>query len=112
MLKLRFTLMAGLGLMLSLQAPATAQTVISTVYHHSLSGNPNYCDGSPYRHWAVSAASSWLPCGARVRVTHRGRSLVVPIKDRCPSCDLDLSAGAAAYLGVPLDGIARVRITP
>lgn len=85
--------------------------VTATVYHHSLNGGPNYCDETPYQHWGVSAASSWIPCGARVRVTHRGRSLVVRIKDRCLSCDLDLSAGAASRLGVPLDGIATVRIS-
>ena len=85
--------------------------VTSTVYHQDFHGGPNYCDGSTYQHWGISAASSWLPCGARVRVSHKGRVLTVKIKDRCASCDIDLSAGAAYKLGVPLDGIARVRIS-
>ena len=59
---------------------------------------------------AISAAHPWLPCGTRVRVTHKGRSLVVPIRDRCDCNSIDLSAGAAYRLGVPLDGIARVGI--
>lgn len=84
---------------------------IATVYHPSFHGGPNYCDGSTYRHWGVSAASSWIPCGARVRVNHKGRVLTVRIADRCASCDIDLSAGAAYRLGVPLDGIATVRIS-
>lgn len=85
--------------------------VTGTVYHPAFHGGPNYCDGTPYQHWGISAASSWLPCGARVRVSHKGRVLTVKIKDRCESCDIDLSAGAAHALGVPLDGIARVHIS-
>lgn len=105
--------MVSLSAISILPLPSAGQerTVISTVYAPEFHGGPNYCDGRPYDHWGISAASSWLPCGSRVRVTHRGRSLVVPIRDRCATCDLDLSAGAASALGVPLDGIARVRIS-
>lgn len=87
-----------------------SHTVTATVYHPAFHGGPNYCDGRPYQHWGISAASSWLPCGARVRVSHRGRNLTVAIRDRCPACDLDLSGGAAQLLGVPLDDIRDVRI--
>ena len=97
--------------LLLLPLPAVAHTVTATVYGPEFHLGPNYCDGSTYVHWHVSAASSWIPCGARVRVTHQGRTLTVRIKDRCAGCDLDLSAGAAHKLGVPLDGTARVRIS-
>lgn len=96
--------------LLTMPAPALAGPYTATVYAPSFHGGPNYCDGSIYQHWGISAASSWLPCGARVRVTHRGRSLTVRIKDRCESCDIDLSAGAAYRLGIPLDGIGAVSI--
>jgi rare lipoprotein A (peptidoglycan hydrolase) len=43
-------------------------------------------------------------------VTHKGRSLVVPITDRCDCTSIDLSYEAARRLGVPTDGIATVRI--
>jgi rare lipoprotein A (peptidoglycan hydrolase) len=46
-----------------------------------------------------------------VTVRHRGRVLVVPIRDRCDCNSIDLSAGAAHRLGVPLDGIATVHIS-
>jgi len=88
-----------------------AHSVTATVYHPDFHGGPNYCDGTTYQHWGVSAASSWIPCGTKVRVNHKGRVLSVYVKDRCASCDIDLSAGAAYKLGVPLDGIARVRIS-
>jgi rare lipoprotein A len=87
---------------------AHARYVTATVYHPDYNGGPNYCGGT-YRHWGISAAHAWLPCGTRVRVTHGGRSLVVPITDRC-ECSIDLSAGAAHRLGVPIDGIGSVRV--
>lgn len=87
-----------------------ARYVTATVYHPDYNGGPNYCGGT-YRHWGISAAHPWLPCGTRVKVTHRGRSLVVPIRDRCECSSIDLSAGAASALGIPLDGIGRVHIS-
>lgn len=106
------------ALALLAHAPAQAhhtgghgRLVTATVYAASFHGGPNYCDGTPYQHWGISAAHPWLPCGTQVTVTHRGRSLVVPIRDRCECNAIDLSAGAAHRLGVPLDGIATVRIS-
>lgn len=92
-------------------AAAHARDVTATVYAEAFNGGPNYCDGSTYQHWGVSAASSWIPCGTKVRVNHKGRVLSVYVKDRCASCDIDLSAGAAYKLGVPLDGIGTVSIS-
>jgi len=63
------------------------------------------------KHWGISAAHPWLPCGTPVRVSHRGRVLTVRVTDRCDCSSLDLSAGAAHRLGVPLDGIATVHIS-
>ena len=97
-------------LLAMLAAPAQARTVTATVYDPWYNGRPDYCGGT-YRHWEVSAAHPWLPCGTRVRVTHGNRSLVVPITDRCDCNSIDLSAGAAYRLRVPLDGVAKVRIS-
>lgn len=90
-------------------APAQARTVTSTVYDPWYHGRQTYC-GQTFQFWGVSAAHPWLACGTRVRVSHGSRTLVVPVTDRC-ECSLDLSAGAAWRLGVPLDGTARVRIS-
>ena len=103
--------MRKLFLMLAmLAAPAQARTVTATVYDPWYNGRPDYCGGT-YQHWGISAAHPWIPCGTRVRVTHQGRSLVVPITDRCDCNSIDLSAGAAYRLHVPLDGVAKVRIS-
>ena len=101
----RFLLMLAM-----LAAPAQARTVTASVYDGWFDGRPDYCGGT-YRHWNLSAAHPWLPCGTRVRVTHGNRSLVVPITDRCDCNSIDLSAGAAYRLHVPLDGVAKVRIS-
>jgi rare lipoprotein A len=93
------------------QLPVYAyRSVTATVYHSAFNGGVTYC-GQTYQHWGVSAAHPWLPCGTKVRVSYRGRSLTVPITDRCDCNSIDLSAGAAYYLGVPLDGIATVKIS-
>ena len=103
--------MRKLFLMLAmLAAPAQARTVTATVYDPWYNGRPDYCGGT-YRHWDVSAAHPYLPCNTRVRVTHGNRSLVVPITDRCDCNSIDLSAGAAYRLHVPLDGVAKVGIS-
>lgn len=92
-----------------LNAPAHARQVTATVYHPSFHGGVTYC-GQTYQHWGISAAHPWLPCGTKLRLTHRGRSLVVPVTDRCACGSVDLSAGAAHRLGVPLNGIATVTL--
>ena len=103
----RFFLMMGIVFF----SPAQARPVIASVYHEAFHGQPDYCTGKPYRHWGISAAHPWLKCGTLVTVTHKGRSLVVPIRDRCDCNSIDLSAGAAHRLGVPFDGIATVGIS-
>ena len=103
----RFYLLLGI---LTFAAPAQARTVTATVYDGWYHGRTTAC-GDTYQHWGnPTAAHPWLPCGTRVRVTHGNRSLVVPIRDRCDCNSIDLSAGAAYRLGVPLDGTARVQI--
>lgn len=88
----------------------TGREVTATVYDSWFNGRTTYC-GQTYQHWDLSAAHPWLPCGTNVRVSHRGRSINVRITDRCDCNSIDLSAGAAYSLGVPLDGIATVRIS-
>lgn len=99
-----------LSSLLLIPVPALARPVTATVYHPWYDGRTTYC-GQTYRHWGISAAHPWLSCGTSVRVSHRGRTLVVPIQDRCQCNSIDLSAGAAKRLAVPLDGTAPVSIS-
>lgn len=87
----------------------TGRAIKATVYHSWFEGRTTACGGT-YSDYRISAAHPWLPCGTRVRVSHQGRSLTVPITDRCECDSIDLSYRAAQLLGVPTDGIATVRI--
>ena len=103
----RFLLAAALLLS---NVPVQARPVTTTVYDSWYNGRVAYC-GGVYHHWGISAAHPWLPCNTKLRVKHKGRSLTVRITDRCECNSLDLSAGAAYRLGIPLDGIATVSIS-
>lgn len=91
-------------------SPVNARQVTATVYDGWFHGRTTYC-GNTYEHWGLSAAHPWLPCNTPVRVSHRGKTITVRITDRCDCNSIDLSAGAAYRLGVPLDGIATVQIS-
>ncbi len=95
---------------LLLASPVQARHVTATVYDSWYHGRTTAC-GTTYQHWGVSAAHPWLPCGTPVRISHQGRTLTVRVTDRCDCASIDLSAGAAYRLGVPLDGIATVAIS-
>jgi rare lipoprotein A len=90
--------------------PAHARNVIASVYHPWYDNRPDYC-GTIYRHWGVSAAHRTLPCGTKVKVTYNGKTITVPIKDRCACDRIDLSGGAARALGIPLNDIRPVTIS-
>jgi rare lipoprotein A len=60
---------------------------------------------------AMTAAHRSLPFGTKLRVTHRGRSVVVTINDRGPFIKgrvLDLSTGAARAVGLTASGVGHV----
>ena len=61
---------------------------------------------------ALTAAHKTLPFGTRVRVTHKGRSVVVRINDRGPFVrgrTIDLSRAAARQIGCK--GVCKVKMT-
>ena len=65
--------------------------------------------GERFNPHALTAAHKTLPFGTRVRVTHKGRSVVVRINDRGPFIrgrSLDLSRAAARAIGCA--GVCRV----
>ena len=79
-------------------------------YYGSESGNRTangeLSDGS-----SLTAASRTLPFGTKLRVTYRGRSVVVRINDRGPYIKgriLDRSRAAAARIGLIPAGVGRV----
>ena len=67
--------------------------------------------GQRFNQNAMTAAHRSLPFGTKLRVTHRGQSVVVTINDRGPFIRgrvLDLSKGAARAIGLTSSGVGHV----
>lgn len=88
---------------------AIPTTGIATWFGPGFFGQKTAC-GQTLTPGVVGIAHRSLPCGTLVRVSYQGRVLTVPVLDRGPyshiGADWDLTAGAAAALGVT----ATVRI--
>jgi rare lipoprotein A len=67
--------------------------------------------GQRFNQNAMTAAHRSLPFGTQLRVTHKGKSVVVTINDRGPFIKgrvLDLSTGAARAIGLTASGVGHV----
>ncbi|KRR26254.1 hypothetical protein CQ14_21530 [Bradyrhizobium lablabi] len=67
--------------------------------------------GQRFNQNAMTAAHRSLPFGTKLRVTHRGQSVIVTINDRGPFIKgrvLDLSKGAARAIGLTGAGVGHV----
>ena len=67
--------------------------------------------GQRFNQNAMTAAHRSLPFGTKLRVTHRGQSVVVTINDRGPFIRgrvLDLSTGAARAIGLTGAGVGHI----
>ncbi|MFD5825410.1 cysteine/serine endopeptidase inhibitor [Lentzea sp. NPDC060358] len=61
--------------------------------------------------WTTPNPNNDPLCRKSIRVTHNGRTITVPIRDKCPSCPtnkIDLSQPAFARLADPAVGIITV----
>lgn len=91
-------------------AQAASCSTMRASYYGAESGNrtanDERFDGS-----SMTAAHRTLPFGTKLRVTYRGKSVVVRINDRGPYIkgrQLDLSRAAAARIGLIPAGVATV----
>ena len=67
--------------------------------------------GQRFNENAMTAAHRSLPFGTKLRVTHKGKSVVVTVNDRGPFIKgrvLDLSTGAAREVGLTASGVGHV----
>ena len=67
--------------------------------------------GQRFNENAMTCAHRSLPFGTKLRVTHRGQSVVVTVNDRGPFVRgrvLDLSTGAARAIGLTGAGVGKV----
>lgn len=86
--------------------PANASKAVASWYDCSHKGecskSKRTASGEHFNPNALTAAHRTLPFGTRVRVTHKGRSVVVRINDRGPFVkgrNIDLSRAAARSIG-------------
>lgn len=74
----------------------------ATWYGPGLYGNRTAC-GQTLGRGTLGVAHRWLPCGTKVAVLYRGRTIVVPVIDRGPyanHADWDLTQEAAERVGM------------
>ena len=89
---------------------AEAKTVLASWYGPGFHGQPT-ASGEIYDAYGYTAAHKTLPLGTEITVTYAGRSVDVVVNDRGPYSggrELDLSQGAAEYLGLTAAGVDYV----
>lgn len=101
-----------LSFLLPLHAFAAGCGPMVASWYGSESGNRT-ANGEPFNGTSLTAAHRSLPFGTKLRVTYRGKSVVVRINDRGPYIkgrDLDLSRAAAARIGLTRAGVDKVQV--
>ncbi len=86
---------------------AVYRPAAASYYGPGLYGGALACGGT-LQPGTLGVAHKWLPCGTRVRLRYRGRSITVPVVDRGPYVggrDFDLTAATRARLRFPDLGV-------
>jgi rare lipoprotein A len=81
---------------------ATYRPVKATWYGPGFFGNRTAC-GATLRHRTLGVAHKRLPCGTKIALRYRGRTVVVPVIDRGPysrGVEYDLTEATARKLGM------------
>ncbi len=89
---------------------AEADTVLASWYGPGFDGQPT-ASGEIFDAHGYTAAHNTLPLGTEITVSYAGRSVDVVVNDRGPDSggrELDLSQGAAEYLGLTAAGVDYV----
>lgn len=95
---------------LFLTSPVLAKECGLASWYGSESGNLT-ANGEHFNGSGMTAAHRSLPFGTKLRVSYRGKSVVVRVNDRGPFIrgrSLDLSRSAAKRLGLVPAGVGRV----
>jgi rare lipoprotein A len=102
-------ILAGAFLVIS-DGYAQTKTGLASYYGPELAGQPT-ASGEPFNPYGFTAAHRTLPLGTKLIVSYGGRSVEVIVNDRGPYSggrELDLSQGAAEYLGLTYAGVDYV----
>jgi rare lipoprotein A len=116
--KLRFSqllciaILAGALLVIS-DGYAETKAGLASWYGPGFEGQPT-ASGEPFNPYGFTAAHNTLPLGTKLVVSYGGRAVEVVVNDRGPYSggrELDLSQGAAEYLGLTYAGVDYVDYT-
>jgi rare lipoprotein A len=102
-------ILAGAFLVIS-DGYAETKAGLASYYGAELAGQPT-ASGEPFNPYGFTAAHKTLPLGTELVVSYGGRSVEVVVNDRGPYSggrELDLSQGAAEYLGLTYAGVDYV----
>lgn len=102
----------ALSFMLPLHAFAAGCGPMVASWYGTESGNRT-ANGEHFNGTSLTAAHRSLPFGTKLRVTYRGKSVVVRVNDRGPYIkgrDLDLSRAAAQRIGLIAAGYGTVQV--
>jgi rare lipoprotein A len=89
---------------------AEARTGLASWYGPGFEGLPT-ASGEPFNPYGYTAAHKTMPLGTDLVVSYAGRSVQVTVNDRGPYVggrELDLSQGAAEYIGLTQAGVDYV----
>jgi rare lipoprotein A len=105
---------AALAFIVALAVPTACAAESMLASYYGFESGTRTANGERFKPQGMTAAHRKLPFGTVLRVTYRGRSVVVRVNDRGPAKgtgrDLDLSQGAAAKVGLIGLGVARVTV--
>jgi rare lipoprotein A len=105
-------ILAGALLVIS-DGYAETKAGLASWYGPGFEGQPT-ASGEPFNPYGFTAAHNTLPLGTELVVSYGGRSVKVVVNDRGPYSggrELDLSQGAAEYLGLTYAGVDYVDYT-
>lgn len=91
--------------------PVSANTMVASWYGPGFHGRKT-ASGERFNQNALTAAHKTLPFGTKLKVTYKGRTIIVRVNDRGPFTrgrHLDLSKQAARAIGCK--GVCKVKVS-
>jgi rare lipoprotein A len=98
-----------LGFLL-MATPSYAYNTVATFYGHGEHLSSFTASGQRFNPGAMACAHRKFPFGTKLKVTYKGRSVVVVVNDRGPfsGAGIDLTYGAARRLGMLSTGSVNI----
>lgn len=107
---MRWAILGGFIAAILLNTPILAATCGLASFYGSESGSIT-ANGENFNPMGMTAASKTLKLGTKIRVTYKGKSVIVRINDRGPYVRgriLDLAKGAALRIGLTKHGVGKI----